>query len=98
MSNFPRMPSLQSSIERLAAQGEVEHDPDARRIFLEFRDQLTQGKIRAAEPIGGSAKDKSGGKGGGSSKATATSSAAAAAAAFFRFWRASFLKSSMGFL
>src|ERR1700733_2062892 len=58
MSNFPRMPSLQSSIERLAAQGEVEHDPDASRIFLEFRDQLTQGKIRAAEPIGGGAKDK----------------------------------------
>ena len=43
------MSSLKSSIERLAAQGEVERDPDARRIFLEFRDQLTQGKIRAAE-------------------------------------------------
>jgi len=41
--------SLKSSIERLAAQGEVEHDPDARRTFLEFRDQLTQGRIRAAE-------------------------------------------------
>jgi len=41
--------SLKSSIERLAAQGEVERDPDARRIFLEFRDRLTQGKIRAAE-------------------------------------------------
>src|ERR1700720_1121367 len=43
------MSSLKSSIERLAAQGEVERDPDARRIFLDFRDQLTQGKIRAAE-------------------------------------------------
>src|ERR1035437_1291791 len=43
------MPSLKSSIERLASLGEVEHDPDARRAFLEFRDQLTQGKIRAAE-------------------------------------------------
>ncbi len=43
------MPSLKSSIERLAAQGEVEHDPEARKTFLEFRDQLTQGKIRAAE-------------------------------------------------
>src|SRR5579864_7403757 len=43
------MPSLKSSIERLASQGEVEHDPEARKIFLEFRDQLTQGKIRAAE-------------------------------------------------
>jgi len=43
------MQSLQSSIERLAALGKVEHDPEARKIFLEFRDQLTQGKIRAAE-------------------------------------------------
>ena len=41
--------SLQSYIERLAALGEVEHDPQARKTFLEFRDQLTQGKIRAAE-------------------------------------------------
>jgi 2,3,4,5-tetrahydropyridine-2-carboxylate N-succinyltransferase len=47
------MPSLKSSIERLASLGEVEHDPDARRIFLEFRDQLTQGKIRAAEKLAG---------------------------------------------
>jgi 2,3,4,5-tetrahydropyridine-2-carboxylate N-succinyltransferase len=43
--------SLKSSIERLASVGEVEHHPDARRTFLEFRDQLTQGKIRAAEKI-----------------------------------------------
>ena len=43
------MSSLKSSIERLASQGEVEHDPDARKTFLVFRDQLTQGKIRAAE-------------------------------------------------
>jgi 2,3,4,5-tetrahydropyridine-2,6-dicarboxylate N-succinyltransferase len=43
------MQSLQSSIERLAALGKVEHDPEARKIFLEFRNQLTQGKIRAAE-------------------------------------------------
>src|SRR5580658_8164162 len=47
------MSSLKSSIERLAAQGEVEHDPKARFTFLEFRDQLTQGKIRAAEKLGG---------------------------------------------
>src|SRR5271169_4370276 len=46
------MPSLKSSIERFAAQGEVEHDPEARKTFLEFRDQLTQGKICAAEKIG----------------------------------------------
>ncbi len=45
------MSSLKSSIERLASQGEVEHDPEARKLFLEFRDQLTQGKIRAAEKI-----------------------------------------------
>jgi 2,3,4,5-tetrahydropyridine-2,6-dicarboxylate N-succinyltransferase len=43
--------SLKDSIERLAAQREPEHDPQARKIFLEFRDQLTQGKIRAAEKI-----------------------------------------------
>jgi 2,3,4,5-tetrahydropyridine-2-carboxylate N-succinyltransferase len=47
------MSSLKASIERLAAQGEVEHDPDARKVFLEFRDQLTQGKLRAAEKIDG---------------------------------------------
>jgi 2,3,4,5-tetrahydropyridine-2-carboxylate N-succinyltransferase len=45
------MSSLRSSIERLAALGEVERNPDARPVFLEFRDALTQGKIRAAEKI-----------------------------------------------
>ena len=43
------MSSLQSSIERLASLADIEHDPGARPTFLEFRDQLTQGKIRAAE-------------------------------------------------
>ncbi len=43
------MSTLKSSIERLSAQGEVKHDPEARKLFLEFRDLLTQGKIRAAE-------------------------------------------------
>jgi 2,3,4,5-tetrahydropyridine-2-carboxylate N-succinyltransferase len=47
------MSSLKASIERLAAQDEVEHDPQARKIFLEFRDQLTQGKLRAAEKTDG---------------------------------------------
>jgi 2,3,4,5-tetrahydropyridine-2,6-dicarboxylate N-succinyltransferase len=47
------MQSLKSSIERLAALGEVEHNPDARPAFLEFRDALTQGKVRAAEKIDG---------------------------------------------
>src|SRR5262244_1188243 len=44
---------LQASIEKLASQPEPERDPNARAIFLEFRDQLTQGKIRAAEKING---------------------------------------------
>ena len=47
------MHSLKSSIERLAALGEVEHDPLARATFLEFRAALTQGKIRAAEKLKG---------------------------------------------
>src|SRR5579872_4296 len=46
------MPSLQSSVERLASLGEVESNPEARKVFVEFRDQLTQGKIRAAERSG----------------------------------------------
>ncbi len=47
------MSSLKSSIERLSAQGKVEHDPEARKTFFEFREQLTQGKIRAAEKVKG---------------------------------------------
>jgi 2,3,4,5-tetrahydropyridine-2-carboxylate N-succinyltransferase len=47
------MPSLQSAIERLATLGEVERNPDARQTFLDFREQLTQGKIRAAEKVNG---------------------------------------------
>jgi 2,3,4,5-tetrahydropyridine-2-carboxylate N-succinyltransferase len=47
------MQSLKTSIERLAALGEVEHNPEARPAFLEFREALTQGKIRAAEKIDG---------------------------------------------
>jgi 2,3,4,5-tetrahydropyridine-2-carboxylate N-succinyltransferase len=47
------MSSLKSSIERLAALGEVGHDPAARQTFLEFRDALTQGKIRTAEKVNG---------------------------------------------
>ena len=49
IDNQQFMSNLKSSIERLAAQGEVERDPEARKTFLDFRDQLTQGKIRAAE-------------------------------------------------
>lgn len=47
------MPSLKSSIERLAALGEVERNPEARAIFLEFRDALTLGAVRAAEKVDG---------------------------------------------
>jgi len=47
------MHSLKSSVERLAALGEVEHDPSARATFLEFRAALPQGKIRAAEKLKG---------------------------------------------
>ena len=47
------MQSLKSAIERLASLGEVERNPEARATFLEFRDQLTQGKIRAAERADG---------------------------------------------
>jgi 2,3,4,5-tetrahydropyridine-2-carboxylate N-succinyltransferase len=43
------MPSLQSEIERLASSGSVEQDAEARATFLEFRDALTQGEIRAAQ-------------------------------------------------
>ena len=45
--------SLKASIEQLAASAEVERNPDARPVFLEFRNQLTAGKIRAAEIVGG---------------------------------------------
>src|SRR5690242_19498427 len=46
------MTSLKSAIERLASLGEVEKDPQARQTFLDFRDALTAGKIRAAEKVG----------------------------------------------
>jgi len=45
--------SLKASIERFVSLGEVESKPEARRAFLDFRDHLTTGKIRAAEKIGG---------------------------------------------
>ena len=48
------MRSLQSEIERLAAAGSLaQEDNAARSVFLEFRDQLTRGEIRAAEKTGG---------------------------------------------
>jgi 2,3,4,5-tetrahydropyridine-2-carboxylate N-succinyltransferase len=47
------MSSFQTEIERLAASGNIEDDAGARSTFLEFRDALTRGEIRAAEKIGG---------------------------------------------
>ncbi|HZQ68681.1 MAG TPA: 2,3,4,5-tetrahydropyridine-2,6-dicarboxylate N-succinyltransferase [Terriglobales bacterium] len=47
------MHPLQPAIERLAQLGEIENSPEARQTFLSFRDELTQGKIRAAEKVGG---------------------------------------------
>ena len=44
------MPSLQQAIERLFALGsDAQKDPVARDTFLEFRQALTRGEIRAAE-------------------------------------------------
>jgi len=47
---------LQAQIERLFAQGgveqDVEQDKEAREVFVEFRNALTAGKIRAAEKKG----------------------------------------------
>jgi 2,3,4,5-tetrahydropyridine-2-carboxylate N-succinyltransferase len=51
INNQQFMSTLKAAIEHLV-QGDA-HDPDARNIFLEFRDQLTQGKIRAAEKADG---------------------------------------------
>jgi 2,3,4,5-tetrahydropyridine-2,6-dicarboxylate N-succinyltransferase len=45
------MSSLKASIERLAATTDVEHHPEARPVFMEFREELTEGKIRAAEKV-----------------------------------------------
>lgn len=47
------MQALKAAIERLASLGEIENDPEARKTFLEFRDALTQGQIRAAQKHGG---------------------------------------------
>ena len=47
------MQPLKSAIERLAATETTGRTTEARQIFLEFREQLTRGKIRAAEKING---------------------------------------------
>ena len=43
------MQNLKAAIERLASLREVERNSEAHGIFLEFRDALTAGKVRAAE-------------------------------------------------
>ena len=48
------MQSLKTAIERLASLGEIEGNPEARKTFLQFRDALTRGEIRAAEKRHGS--------------------------------------------
>jgi 2,3,4,5-tetrahydropyridine-2-carboxylate N-succinyltransferase len=47
------MRSLQVEIERLASLKDLERHPEARASFLEFRDALTRGEIRAAEGMNG---------------------------------------------
>jgi len=50
----PKMHSLQPDIERLFSLGADAHrDPRALELFLEFREALTRGEIRAAEKIDG---------------------------------------------
>ena len=46
------MKELQAAIERFFAMPAGEHAQDARKVFLEFREALTQGRIRAAEKKG----------------------------------------------
>ncbi len=46
------MLSLQTSIEELCRQEAIPDKSAARRIFLELRDALTEGKVRAAEKTG----------------------------------------------
>src|SRR5437764_14311853 len=47
------MHSLKSAIERLAAARAVKRDAEARNGVIDFREQLTDGKIGAAEKING---------------------------------------------
>ena len=46
---LPDMEDLRAAIERLFAMGEVEHGMEARQVFMEFRNALSHGRIRAAE-------------------------------------------------
>ncbi len=46
------MQALKSYIERIASTGDLQGNVEARKAFLEFRDALTSGEIRAAEKVG----------------------------------------------
>ncbi len=46
------MSHLKTRIEELASQPQLEPDSEARALFLQFRDALTAGEIRAAEKSG----------------------------------------------
>lgn len=47
------MHPLQPAIERLSSLGDVQGNSDARDVFLQFRDELTHGRVRAAEKSNG---------------------------------------------
>ena len=47
------MQNLRAAIERLASSQDVERNPESHGIFMEFREALTAGKIRAAEKKNG---------------------------------------------
>src|SRR5262249_30797511 len=44
---------LKSAIENLATAATITNPSDARRTFVDFRDRLTRGEVRAAEKIDG---------------------------------------------
>jgi 2,3,4,5-tetrahydropyridine-2-carboxylate N-succinyltransferase len=46
------MHPLKTAMERLSLMSEVERGSEAQQLFVEFREHLTRGKIRAAEKIG----------------------------------------------
>src|ERR1043165_5961088 len=47
------MHPIQTAIERIAASEELQGSPEARDIFIAFRELLTHGHIRAAQKIDG---------------------------------------------
>src|SRR3981081_2334260 len=52
-ANATSIASLKSAIEALSAAETIGHAIEARRTFLDFREHLTRGEIRAAEKIDG---------------------------------------------